>query len=123
MRILIADDNTPFRTRLASFLAGIVGIEVVGQADDVPGVIEAIGQTKPDAVILDIHMPGGSGFDVAQAVKASRNAPMVIMLTVGSRRECETMSYLAGADYFFEKSSDLRNMAKMLRTIAKRGLA
>jgi DNA-binding NarL/FixJ family response regulator len=123
MRLFIADDNVPFRTRLASVLASIGGIEVVGQAGDVPGAIEAIERAKPDTVILDIHMPGGNGLDVLQAVKASRRATRVIMLTVGPRSEYQTMSYLTGADYFFEKSSDLRRMAKMLRNFAKEELA
>jgi DNA-binding NarL/FixJ family response regulator len=123
MRILIADDNVPFRTRLASLLAGIGGIEVVGQAEDVPGAIETFERTKPDTVILDIHMPGGNGLDVAQAVKASSRKTRVIMLTVGPRSEYQTISYLSGADYFFEKSSDLRKMAKMLSSIAKADLS
>ena len=80
MRLLIADDNNAFRTRLASILEDIKGIVVVGQAGDVPGTIEAIERTKPDTVILDIHMPGGNGLEVAQAVKAARRPPTVIML-------------------------------------------
>ncbi len=123
MRLFIADDNNQFRTRLASILSTIGGIEIVGEAADVPGAIEAIHRTRPDTVILDIHMPGGNGLDVLTAIKSSRPSPMVIMLTVGPRSEYETSSYLTGADYFFEKSSDLRNMARMLRTLAKRPAA
>jgi DNA-binding NarL/FixJ family response regulator len=123
MRLFIADDNVPFRTRLASVLACVAGIEVVGQSGDVPGTIEAIERTDPDTVILDIHMPGGSGLDVLHAIKASRRSRRVIMLTVGPKSEYETTSYLTGADYFFEKSSDLRKMAKMLRTMARKELA
>jgi DNA-binding NarL/FixJ family response regulator len=119
MKLFIADDNVPFRTRLASVLGGIDGIEIVGQTGDVPGTMEAIKRTKPDAVILDINMPGGSGLDVAQALKRSRHAPTIIMLTVGPRSEYETLSYLLGADYFFQKSSDLRRLAKMLTQFAR----
>ena len=122
MRLFIADDNVPFRTRLASVLGGIAGIEVVGQTGDVPGTIEAIERTKPDTVILDINMPGGSGLDLAHALKRSRHSPTIIMLTVGPRSEYETMSYLLGADYFFQKSSDLRRLAKMLTYFAKTDL-
>ena len=122
MKLFIADDNVPFRTRLASVLEGIEGIEVVGQTGDVPGTLEAIQRTKPDTVILDINMPGGSGLDLAHVLKRSRPTPTIIMLTVGPRSQYETMSYLLGADYFFEKSSDLRRMAKMLTYFAKKDL-
>jgi DNA-binding NarL/FixJ family response regulator len=120
MRLFIADDNVAFRTHLVSHLLNTEGIEIVGEAGNVPEAIAAIRQTKPDVVILDLHMPGGNGFDVLQVVKSSKPNPIVILLTVGSRSEYQTTSYLAGADYFFEKSSDLRKMARMLKRSAKR---
>ncbi len=120
MKLFIADDNVPFRTRLVSILAEIEGIEVVGVAADVPGAISAIEKTKPDTVILDIHMPGGDGFDVLNKIKSSRPSPMVIMLTVGPRSAYEAVSFLTGADYFFEKTSDLRKMGRLLKAFAKK---
>jgi DNA-binding NarL/FixJ family response regulator len=120
MKILIADDNVQFRTKLASILAGIEGIEIIGETGDVPETLEAIQESKPDTVILDIHMPGGTGLDVLAKVKATKPAPMVIMLTIGPRSEYQTESFLLGADYFFEKSSELRKMAVMLKRKAKR---
>ncbi len=123
MRILIADDNAQFRRSLASILGGMEGIEIAGEAGDVPETLEAIRRTRPDTVILDIHMPGGNGFEVLSAVKAGRPSPMVIMLTVGSRSEYQTESFLLGADYFFEKSSDLRRMALMLKRMARKAPA
>jgi DNA-binding NarL/FixJ family response regulator len=120
MKILIADDNVQFRRRLASILVGLGGIEIIGEAGDVPETLEAIQQTKPDAVILDIHMPGGNGLDVLGVVKETKPAPTVIMLTVGPRSEYQTESFLLGADYFFEKSSELRKMALMLKRMAKK---
>jgi two-component system, NarL family, nitrate/nitrite response regulator NarL len=123
VRLFIADDNIPFRTRLASIFADVDGISVVGVAGDVPGAIEEIKRLKPDTIILDIHMPGGNGLDVLQVAKAFSPAPTVIMLTVGPRNEYETASYLIGADYFFEKSSDLKNMARLLKSFARKSLA
>ena len=120
MRVFIADDNVPFRSRLASILGGIDGIEIVGEAGDVPETVRAIRHTNPDVLLLDIHMPGGSGLDVLAVAKAARPAPMVIMLTVGPRSEYQTESYLLGADYFFEKSSELRKMGNLLKRIAKK---
>ena len=123
MRILIADDNVPFRTRFGSILGGIEGIEIVEETGDVPGTLNALEQSRPDTIILDIHMPGGTGLDVLRAVKRTKPAPTVIMLTVGPRSEYQTESFLCGADYFFEKTSELAKMAVMLRRMAKRDSA
>ena len=119
MKLFIADDNVAFRTHLASHLLNTEGIELVGEAGDVPESIAAITKTKPDVVILDLHMPGGHGFHVVQTVKTFHPSPIVIILTVGPRSEYQTLSYLAGADYFFEKSSDLRKMTRLMERIAK----
>lgn len=119
MRLFIADDNIPFRTRLASMLSGLEGIEVVGEAGDVAGAIELITRLKPDTIVLDIQMPGGSGFDVLRFVKAFSPLSKVIMLSVGSRSQYASISRHAGADYFFEKSSDLRTMARVLEGLVR----
>ena len=52
--------------RLTSSLAEIPSLEIVGQADNVADAILDIRKVKPDVVILDIRMPGGSGIDVLE---------------------------------------------------------
>jgi DNA-binding NarL/FixJ family response regulator len=120
VRLFIADDNIPFRNRLVSICSTMDGNCVVGESGDVPGAIEGITRLMPDTIILDIHMPGGNGLEVLQAAKALSPAPVVVMLTVGPRSEYETTCYLMGADYFFEKSSDLRSMVKLIENLAKK---
>ncbi len=119
MTLLIADDNTAFRKRLASIISNIDGIDVVGTAANASETVKAVQKIRPDVIVLDLHMPGGSGFDVLYDIKSSRPSPIVIMLTVGPRKEYESLSYLAGADYFFEKSSDLMKMMRMLENSVK----
>ncbi len=119
MRLFIADDNVEFRKRLGAILGCVRGIDVVGGSGDVPGAIESIRRLKPDLVILDLHMPGGSGLDVLRVVKSGGSAPIVIVLTVSSRSAYEGKCMAAGADYFFEKSSELRNMIVALRGLAR----
>jgi len=120
MTLLIIDDNNKFRTLLASIIGRLDNIEVVGQAGDVSDAIEEIKRTKPDAVILDIHMPGGSGFDVLQAAKSTKPAPVVLMLTVCSGKEYREKCMSLGADYFFEKSGDLTKMMSTLTRLARK---
>ena len=106
IKLFIADDSLIVRERLVMMLDELAEIEVVGQAEDVTGAIDAIGALKPDVVILDIRMPGGSGLDVLQHIKQDEPAPMVIILTnypyPGYRQKC----LQAGADFFLDKSSE-----------------
>jgi len=63
-RALVVDDERLARKDLISLLRGHDNITVVGEADDVPSAVRAIGKLNPDVVFLDIQMPGDSGFDL-----------------------------------------------------------
>lgn len=65
-RILVVDDERLARKDLISLLRAHENIDVVGEADDVPSAVRAIERLNPDAVFLDIQMPGDSGFDLLE---------------------------------------------------------
>jgi DNA-binding NarL/FixJ family response regulator len=106
LKVVIADDSLVVRERLVTMLDELTGIEIVGQAEDVANAIRTIRNLQPDAVILDIRMPGGSGMDVLQNIKQDGVGPMVIILTnypfPGYRQKC----LQAGADFFLDKSAE-----------------
>ncbi len=114
MRIFIADDSEMVCDRLASLLAPIEGVTIAGQAHDVPDAIDSIRQLKPDAVILDIQMPGGSGFDVLQQVKKDTPAPVVIIMTNYPYPQYRRKYLEAGADYFFDKSTEFDKVISLV---------
>ena len=116
MRVLIADDSQVVRERLISMLSDFHEIEVIGEAKDSSEAIEAICRLKPDVVILDIRMPGGSGIDVLRAIKKDHQAmPKVIMLTNFPYSQYRKKCMDAGADFFFDKSREFENVAQVLR--------
>ena len=114
MKLFIADDNVRYRQRLVSILSQLDGITIAGEAGDVAEAIDSIKKTRPDVMMLDIHMPGGSGLDVLQAAKTIEPAPVIIMLTVGPGSEYRNKCLAMGADYFFEKSSGLKKITLIL---------
>src|SRR5882672_3326442 len=61
MKVFIADDSPLFVERLTELLRDVPGVKLAGQAGDVSESVRRIRQMKPDAVILDLQMPGGSG--------------------------------------------------------------
>jgi two-component system LytT family response regulator len=68
LRVLIADDERLARQRLEDLLAEQSNVEVVGTAENGPGVIDAIAELKPDLVFLDIQMPGKTGLEVVREI-------------------------------------------------------
>jgi two-component system LytT family response regulator len=78
LRILLVDDETPARERLRRLLAGMDGMQVVGEARDGLEAMERIEQTRPDLVLLDVQMPGLDGFGLIQALE---DPPAIIFVT------------------------------------------
>ena len=68
-RVFIVDDHGLFRSGVRAELGGEV--EVVGEADDVGPAIVLIAESRPDVVLLDVHLPGGGGQAVVAALKAT----------------------------------------------------
>jgi DNA-binding NarL/FixJ family response regulator len=106
LKIFIADDSAIVRERLVTMLTELNGVEIVGQAETVSEAIAAIDNLKPDVVILDIRMPGGSGLDVLQHIKQTQPAPRVIVLTNYPYPAYRQKCLQAGADYFLDKSTE-----------------
>jgi len=79
-RVLIADDEPLARERLRMLLEGQEGLTVVAECTDGPSTIEAIRRTRPDLVFLDVQMPGGTGFDVVNALEHGP-VPLFVFVT------------------------------------------
>jgi len=68
-RTLIVDDEWLIRYELKSMLSQYPNVKVVGEAANLKEAVQAVRETKPDLVFLDIQMPGGSGFTFLEQVK------------------------------------------------------
>ncbi|HEU4499968.1 MAG TPA: response regulator transcription factor [Sphingomicrobium sp.] len=80
MRILLADDHPMIRAAIDVLLRDTV-YEVVGMVGTGEAALEAMKEIKPDILLLDIQMPGGSGLDVLRQLRADKSTVKVILLT------------------------------------------
>ena len=114
MRVYVVDDSPLVRERLVALLAAVDGVDVIGTADNAQAGIAGIAELKPDVAILDIRMPEGSGISVLEALKLKEESPTVIMLTNYPYPQYRRRCLDAGADYFFDKSSEFHNVTDVL---------
>jgi len=123
MRVLIVDDSRMVRERVVAMLSEVQGgIDVVGQAGEVTEAIGAYQRLRPDAVILDIAMPGGSGIDVLQTIKRDKPSPVVMMLTNCPYPQYRKKCLDTGADFFFDKSSEFCKVPETFRRMIQEPL-
>lgn len=84
LKVLLVDDEPPARQRLRQVLADCgaqVPAAVAGEAGSGLAALEAVERLTPDVVLLDIHMPGMNGLEVARHLVARPNPPAVIFVT------------------------------------------
>jgi DNA-binding NarL/FixJ family response regulator len=114
VNVFLVEDSPLLRPRLEALLASIAGARLTGQAAGAQAAIAAILATVPDAVLLDIHLEEGNGFDVLKALHKSAPQVAVYVLTnfptEPYRRKAESL----GARGFFDKSGELGKLREAL---------
>jgi DNA-binding NarL/FixJ family response regulator len=77
-RLLIVDDHPGFRA-MARALLESAGVDIVGEATGAAEALRLAASLRPDAILLDIALPDGDGFDVCEQVNEDPNPPAVIL--------------------------------------------
>jgi CheY-like chemotaxis protein len=103
LRILVVDDHEGFRRRARSLLED-AGLDVVGEAADGRECLEAVTALRPDAVVLDIRLPGEDGFVVAEQLAALERPPSVVLVSSRSLADFGARSLPACVRGFIAKA-------------------
>jgi DNA-binding NarL/FixJ family response regulator len=80
-RVLTVDDQTPFLAVLRELLCATRELEAVAEADSGERAIEAVQETEPDIVLMDVWMPGMGGIAAAKEIKADRPSILVVLIS------------------------------------------
>jgi DNA-binding NarL/FixJ family response regulator len=115
-RVVLVDDHGIFRSGVRSELGRRV--EVVGEAEDVQPAIKLISELKPDVVLLDVHLPGGGGQAVIEAVKVSNPEVRFLALSASDAPEDVIAVIRAGARGYVTKTISTAELADAVLRVA-----
>jgi DNA-binding NarL/FixJ family response regulator len=95
-------------------LGEVRGVSVAGEAASVADALARIPAGHPDAVLVDLRLPDGDGFQVIRAVKALTPAPAVMVLTNYAYPQLRARGLAAGADWFLDKAAEFPRIPEIL---------
>jgi len=117
MKILVVDDDQDLLS-LVGFALTQSGFVVV-RAADVPTALRVFAAEAPDLAILDINLPGGSGFDICEAIRRQSRIP-VMMLTARGEEEDLVRALDLGADDYITKPLVMEALMARIRALLRR---
>jgi DNA-binding NarL/FixJ family response regulator len=118
LRIVIADDQASVREGLVLLLGGLPGIEVVGAAADGEQALQLVAEHKPDAILLDLHMPVLDGIGATRRLAAEHPDVAVVVLTTYADDSSVLEALHAGARSYLTKDADHADIAQALHAAA-----
>lgn len=121
IRVILADDHQGILKGIHSFFSEDSTIEVVAEADNGTEAIRLIQQHEPDIVLLDIHMPGQNGLEVAQWIHKQSLLVAVIILTIDDQEICIRTALNAGVRGYLLKTIDPHELIQAVHAVYRGG--
>jgi DNA-binding NarL/FixJ family response regulator len=117
MKVLIVDDHAVVRHGLKSAIESL-GYEVVAEAGSINEAQAFMAQTNPDAIIVDVNLPDGSGFDLVAWARKVSPTMAIVVLTLNDGQDYVRAAKSAGANAYIVKSAPLMDVIAALRFAA-----
>ncbi len=119
IRVLLADDHAVVRQGLVRLLQDQPDIEVVAEATDGQQAVQLARVSRPDVVIMDIHMPN-NGMDATRRIVSEIPSVQVIALTVYKSPDMESLLLKAGAKVYLNKDEPFSVLLETIRSCFRR---
>jgi DNA-binding NarL/FixJ family response regulator len=118
-RIVIADDHPTFRRGLRALIESLPGIELVGEAADGEAAAVLAAELLPDAVVMDLNMPGVNGIEATRRIVAANPGVAVLVLTMLDEDESVFAAMRAGARGYVVKGADTDDLLRALQSVTR----
>jgi DNA-binding NarL/FixJ family response regulator len=119
VRVYLVDDHALFRAGVRAELATLTDdVDLVGEAGSVAEAVVGIGHTKPDVVLLDVHMPDGGGAEVLRRIRPELPDVVFLALSVSDAAEDVIAVIRAGARGYVTKTISSRELVTAIARVA-----
>jgi two-component system, NarL family, response regulator NreC len=119
VRIVIADDHSVVRRGLRQLLEGEDGIEIVAEAEDIDGARRYVLGHKPDVLVLDLNMPGGSTLEAIPQIRAESPNTQIVILTMQNEPAYAREALASGVlGYVLKEAADTELLEAVRRAAA-----
>jgi DNA-binding NarL/FixJ family response regulator len=119
IRVLLCDDHALFRGGIRALLAEEARIDVVGEASNGRQALEALNVVHPHVVLMDVEMPGLSGFEAAQRIRQEDPQVRVLMVTMHADDDLVARSLEAGASGYLLKDAPVSQLVYAIETVSR----
>ncbi|MHB8312315.1 MAG: response regulator transcription factor [Candidatus Dormibacteria bacterium] len=115
LRLVVADDQASVRDGLVALLSTLADFEVVGAAGDGASALALVESTAPDAVLMDLRMPGMDGVEATERLARSHPELAVVVLTTFADDESVIAALQAGARAYLTKNATRADIARAIK--------
>jgi DNA-binding NarL/FixJ family response regulator len=105
VRVLIVDDQRPFRVAATAVAESIDGFEVVDAVETAEQALDGIGRTRPDLVLMDLNLPGMDGVRASRLLRERHPEIVVVLLSSYDEAEFADLITDCGATAYVPKAS------------------
>jgi len=117
VKVFLADDSALIRERVAAML-GARSMDIVGQAETPKASIDGILAARPDVVVLDVQLEGGSGLEVLRAVRQADPDIAFVVFSNNSNPAYRKRYLGEGAQRFLDKSTEFDQLVPAVEDAA-----
>jgi two-component system invasion response regulator UvrY len=121
IRVLVVDDHELVRIGLRHILADYPAIQIAGEAIDGESALRMNRELRPDVVLLDVSLPGLSGFEVTTRLKQVSPDLGIVILTVHEQSPYPAQLLAAGASAYLTKGCPATELVQAIKTVARGG--
>lgn len=119
VKVFLADDSAPIRQRVAAMLSARA-MTVVGEGETPRGCIDGILSSRPDVVVLDCQLDGGTGLEVLRAVRQADPEVAFVVLSNNAGPAYRKRYLAEGAQSFLDKSTEFDQLAQAIASASPR---
>ena len=118
IRVLLVDDDPLVRAGLGLMLGGREDLRIIAEAVDGDDAIRAVGEHRPDVVLMDVRMPNRDGLSATEEILKGEDPPRIVVLTTFDADDLVLRALRAGAQGFLLKDTPAPRMVEAIKSAA-----